>query len=131
MTQIRVNILLFNLLKRVLNNLHHFFIGLLIFLISLFGLMRVLATFIHDFVVDGDQTCTTFAVAKQSTPPVDAVATVRVATVDVTIVEELKVLLPTLLVARCTKLKLAFELLDFFLRVEPVMMLLRVGYEIY
>lgn len=86
--------------------------------------MRVLATLVCDLIVDCDETCAAFAISEQTATPVDAVSTVRVATVDVTVVQELKVLLSTLLVARCFELVRAIELLDLFFNIKLVMIFL-------
>lgn len=55
-----------------------------------------------NFVVDGDQSGAAFAIAEQTTPPVDSVASIRVPTVDEAVVQQLKVLLATVLVPRRT-----------------------------
>lgn len=51
-----------------------------------------------NFIIDRYQTSAALSISKESASPVDAVFTLRVATIDVAVVKELQVLLATLLV---------------------------------
>jgi hypothetical protein len=73
--------------------------------------MRVCSRLADDFVVDRDQASAALAVPEESAAPVSSITAVSVATERVSVVDELKVLLTTLLVARHRNV---VNRLDFF-----------------
>lgn len=80
----------------------------------------------NDLIVDRDESSATLSISEESASPINAISAVRVAAIDEAVVQQLQVLLATLLVSRHGHLEVTIHLVQVFLVEESFAFLLRV-----